>query len=826
SEVYSLPYHPKNSRLSPVQMIKSPSKSRKHNQFKGCNDSIEEEEEDPPSETPSKDSLTTFATDLSNPVSNSSSTTDVENGKVDETENDNEKENNSSEMEPSFESKTTKSNQDSLDSKAKRLQEQSPYNQSVENLYLNKQKRTIRAHQRAATYPVTIDRSKAESGDEWNNSTKVATGKSTTSNKTKNGNHSRTRSQHGHCKMKYEHPLFEKVRHAKGVAESAIKNKKVFICHGPYPIVRASLRRRGYVEKHYQGCPLIKKKTRKNKANDSDDDSASSDGDSDDNHTPNTFPRGKVAQAVLKTKGSPSKENVKSDEDKKDGGGDSCDDMSSDDDDDDDSDDEDWNAGYEEGGPDSEFNLMSRMVRNAVASFIWTVRRDDVDFKYLQKDQTVNHFSRSYSFTTKVGLCTNLHNLVYYEEVDPMTFFPRCHRLDEDDKLEFIDDYRIGAAINIVKWVISRYENGPVDENAVPTTNDPIVETTIEKESTQDNDESPVEVVHTNVLPVKALTSSLEACREYLRRQDHLDVDDPINSKPVISEALWDEIINHSYELRQSHTIIARAFPFLRECQNVMNKLKEHMPQIDIDGQRNVWIVKPGAKSRGRGIMCMDRLEDILKLTGSIIGQKEGRWVVQKYIERPLLIYRVKFDIRQWYLVTDWNPLTIWFYQDCYLRFCSHNFSLEDFHVSIHLANNSVQKHFENDKVRDKRLPEENMWSSDEFKSYLRKKGLGNMWDNVIYPGMKQTVIYAMESCQEIVEYRKNSFELYGADFIIGDDYKPWLIEINCSPTMGASTGVTRKLCAQVVEDTMKVVIDRREDKNCDTGRFELAFKQ
>ena len=109
--------------------------------------------------------------------------------------------------------------------------------------------------------------------------------------------------------------------------------------------------------------------------------------------------------------------------------------------------------------------------------------------------------------------------------------------------------------------------------------------------------------------------------------------------------------------------------PFIPLIQTALKNYEENNPQAFIEGDQNLWIIKPGAMSRGRGIGVYCNLKEIVDLLGpDLTVIANNKWVAQKYIERPLLVNRVKFDIRQWFMVTDWNQMTIWMYDRSYIR--------------------------------------------------------------------------------------------------------------------------------------------------------------
>ena len=80
------------------------------------------------------------------------------------------------------------------------------------------------------------------------------------------------------------------------------------------------------------------------------------------------------------------------------------------------------------------------------------------------------------------------------------------------------------------------------------------------------------------------------------------------------------------------------------QTQVVLGRLKsEYCEQFDLTGPDNIWIMKPGGLSRGRGIKVYKSLTKML----DFFKNKDTPWVVQKYIENPLVVTTQNGAIRK-----------------------------------------------------------------------------------------------------------------------------------------------------------------------------------
>lgn len=120
-------------------------------------------------------------------------------------------------------------------------------------------------------------------------------------------------------------------------------------------------------------------------------------------------------------------------------------------------------------------------------------------------------------------------------------------------------------------------------------------------------------------------------------------------------------------------------------------ELDEYTEYETAECDRNLWIIKPGENTnRGNGIIVSNNL---YRIAEHMIGLSHT-YIVQKYIERPLLFEKRKFDIRCFVLVTSISGhMKAFYYQEGYLRTSSKDYSVRDLSRSVHLTNEAVQIH-------------------------------------------------------------------------------------------------------------------------------------
>jgi tubulin polyglutamylase TTLL9 len=71
---------------------------------------------------------------------------------------------------------------------------------------------------------------------------------------------------------------------------------------------------------------------------------------------------------------------------------------------------------------------------------------------------------------------------------------------------------------------------------------------------------------------------------------------------------------------------------------------------------------------------------------------------------------------------------------------------------------------------------------------------------------IQELIIKTLIATCKVMVNDKRCFELYGYDIMLDSTLKPWLIEVNGSPSMTANTPIDRNLKNGLLDDTLTIV--------------------
>ncbi|NWU45690.1 TTLL4 polyglutamylase, partial [Hylia prasina] len=220
---------------------------------------------------------------------------------------------------------------------------------------------------------------------------------------------------------------------------------------------------------------------------------------------------------------------------------------------------------------------------------------------------------------------------------------------------------------------------------------------------------------------------------------------------------------------------------------------------------RQKWIVKPPASARGIGIQVIHKWSQL---------PKRRPLLVQRYLHKPYLIGGKKFDLRIYVYVTCYDPLRVYLFKDGLVRFasCKYSSSMETLsNKFMHLTNYSVnKKNTEYKSNSDETACQGHKWALKALWSYLTQKGVNSeaIWEKIKDIVIK-TIIASEPYVNSLVKmYVRRPYcchELFGFDIMLDENLKPWILEVNISPSLHSNSPLDVSIKGQMIRDLLNL---------------------
>jgi len=358
----------------------------------------------------------------------------------------------------------------------------------------------------------------------------------------------------------------------------------------------------------------------------------------------------------------------------------------------------------------------------------------------------------------------------------------------------------------------------------------------------------------TSQVPLSALKFAAIKCHQYLTDDRSLSV----TSFPG-KGAAWEKFFEHYYKIvhdRRKFTVPVsvddeeEALRYLAlSSGHLVDQLITARPQTVMDGYENVWIVKSTvALQSGRPVM-LKKIGDVLDRCARV---GDANHIVQKYIETPLLRNNVKSDVHTWIVLSTLDDrLTVWLHRTCAVQPYPDGFSLH--------RNASKAGHF--DRLKSGGLhgmlrPTALTCSFKQLVETIRhgkktgerkqKKRRHQQQQQVavnddgedehgVYSAVRRSVVSAMTVAATAgsLDLRPNCLELFRGTFVLGDDTRPWLIDIvSDDPCMDADnsregdrSAPSAIVARSVARGVAKILVDSGRGRATRIGMFDMVHE-
>lgn len=270
----------------------------------------------------------------------------------------------------------------------------------------------------------------------------------------------------------------------------------------------------------------------------------------------------------------------------------------------------------------------------------------------------------------------------------------------------------------------------------------------------------------------------------------------PFNKIPGMTDLC--EKKKSAYMLNLFYSLYHDEFDFYPKSYNYPEDTRNIIQSISLS--KNPYLAKPSDGSQGDGIKFITKNN-----INSLEYSNSNNYVVQEYIKNPLLINKKKFDLRLYVLISSTNPYIIYLNKEGLARFCTEEYEAPN-EKNIqkcysHFTNYSLNKNSKNykytEEVEDEsdgsKISLASLWKLIKTKFFdnnekIFEESKATLWNQIQILIRKYCVAMYPFMMNYVSSVYKNSqnkcFHILGFDILVDSDWKPWILEVNASPSL------------------------------------------